>query len=166
MKIAITATGTGLDAAVDPRFGRCACFVLVDRDSGAVETVANPFQDAAGGAGTQTAQWVVNQGVDAVLTGQCGPKATAVLEDAGIHIVEGVSGTVREAVENYSPTDLTDTPSSAEPVRRGRGYGSGPGPGGGRGPGQGRGSGGGRGPGLGRGPGGGGGRGRGGGALA
>lgn len=88
MKMAITATGTGLDAAVDPRFGRCACFVLVDRDSGAVETVANPFQDAAGGAGTQTAQWVVNQGVDAVLTGQCGPKATAVIEDAGVRIVE------------------------------------------------------------------------------
>lgn len=32
MKLAICARGEGLDSQVDQRFGRCACFVIVDPD--------------------------------------------------------------------------------------------------------------------------------------
>ena len=35
MKIAITAQGPELDAAVDPRFGRAAYFLIVDTDTSA-----------------------------------------------------------------------------------------------------------------------------------
>ena len=33
MKIAITAQSGSLDAKVDPRFGRAACFIVVDPDA-------------------------------------------------------------------------------------------------------------------------------------
>jgi MinD superfamily P-loop ATPase len=33
MKIAITSTGTEFDSAVEPRFGRCAYFALVDNEA-------------------------------------------------------------------------------------------------------------------------------------
>ena len=151
MKIVITSTGTGLDARVDPRFGRCAYFALVDPESRALEAVANPFQDGTGGAGTQAAQWVVGQGVGALLTGHCGPNATTVLDDAGIRIVEGVSGTVGEAIEHYARNELTATPYTTEPIPQGARCGGGPGLGLGRGPGRGRGPGAGRGLGRGRG---------------
>ena len=32
MKVAVSATGSTLDAPVDPRFGRCEVFVLVETD--------------------------------------------------------------------------------------------------------------------------------------
>ena len=41
MKVAVTSTGPTLEAVVDPRFGHCSVFVLVDTDdlSMEVETV-------------------------------------------------------------------------------------------------------------------------------
>jgi len=33
MKVAITSSGNTLDALIDPRFGRCAYFIIVDTDT-------------------------------------------------------------------------------------------------------------------------------------
>lgn len=152
MKIAITASGPDRDADIDPRFGRCPWFALIDSESGAAETLANPFVDAVGGSGTQAAQWLLDHGAQTLVTGRCGPKATAVLEDAGIRIIEGASGKVREAVERLGKFEAR--PPSA-PVPPGRWPGGGPGMGRGAGQGgSGRGAGRGRGRGLGGGRGG------------
>jgi len=172
MKIAVTSTGTGMDSPVDPRFGRSPYIAFMDIQTGELEALANPFADASGGAGVQAAQFVLDQGAEALLTGHCGPKASAVLSDAGVQVVNGVSGTVREAVASYhkeerGSADAVVSQTDIEPARPGGG------PGGGFGRGLGRGAGGGggrrRGPGGrfggerggGRGPRGGGGPGRG-----
>ena len=159
MKIAITSTGTDMDSPVDPRFGRCPYLAIVDLESGQLEAEANPFQNASGGAGVQAAQWVVEKGVGALLTGSCGPKATAVLEDADIRVINGISGGIREVVENFKHTPHdSSTPVAADvetditPRGWERRNGSGPGAGRGRGHG---GWGGGRGGGRGCGDGGG-----------
>jgi NAD-dependent dihydropyrimidine dehydrogenase PreA subunit len=39
MKIAVTSSGPDLDADIDPRFGGCPYFVLIDTESGAAETL-------------------------------------------------------------------------------------------------------------------------------
>jgi predicted Fe-Mo cluster-binding NifX family protein len=155
MKIAVSSTGQDLDAAVDPRFGRCAYFAILDTDSGVLEVTPNPFPDAAGGAGTQAAQWILDRDAAVLLTGHCGPKAAAVLADAGIRVVEGVSGSVREVTEPFRGN------LGGPPGQRGTGLGPGRGTGtcrragGGRGIGAARGNGPGRGLGRGRGAGGG-----------
>jgi predicted Fe-Mo cluster-binding NifX family protein len=41
-------------------------------------------------------------GAEVVITGKCGPKAEQALTAAGIRIVSDVSGTVRDAVENFA----------------------------------------------------------------
>ena len=41
MKIAISATGTTLDAEVDPRFGRCQYFIIVDPETMQFEALEN-----------------------------------------------------------------------------------------------------------------------------
>ena len=41
MKIAISSMGRDLDAVIDPRFGRCACFVIVDTDDMSFEAFDN-----------------------------------------------------------------------------------------------------------------------------
>jgi len=104
MKICITASGHGLDARVDERFGRAPFFVLVDPDTMQHETIANPAMDAGQGAGIAAAQSVAQKGVNAVLTGFVGPKAYAALQAAGIAIYDGLSAgmEVKTAVKNYS----------------------------------------------------------------
>lgn len=107
MKIAITSQGKDLDANVDPRFGRCAAFIVIDPETLAFEVVDNTMVNATAGAGIQAGQKVADQNVEAVLTGNCGPKAFRTLQAAGIAIYSGVSGTIREAVEQFKAGALT-----------------------------------------------------------
>jgi predicted Fe-Mo cluster-binding NifX family protein len=101
MKLCISSTGQDLSAVVDPRFGRATSYIIVDSDTHAFEYVENPSAMAGGGAGTKAAQLVINKGVQAVLTGNIGPNAFAVLNAAGIQIYTGVSGTVQQAVDLF-----------------------------------------------------------------
>jgi predicted Fe-Mo cluster-binding NifX family protein len=41
MRIAVTAAGSTLDATMDPRFGRCAYFVIVETDDMTFEAIEN-----------------------------------------------------------------------------------------------------------------------------
>ena len=101
MKIAISATKPDLEAEVDARFGRCQHFIIVDSETKEFEALDNTNTMAAGGAGVSTAQMIAAKGVEAVLTGNCGPNAYQVLSSSGIRIVTGVSGTIRGAIEGY-----------------------------------------------------------------
>ena len=101
MKMAVSAAGTDLDAQVDPRFGRCQHFIVVDPDTMEFEALDNSSAMSAGGAGVATGQMIAGKGVDVVLTGNCGPNAFQVLNAAGIGVMTGVSGAVRDAVEGY-----------------------------------------------------------------
>ena len=152
MKIVVSAMGADLDATVDPRFGRAAFLFIIDSDTGALlEAVDNSSgRDAAQGAGIHAAALVADKGVKAILTGRVGPKAMPVLEKAGIQVVSDVSGTVREAVEQFrlgsqdqaSPASPPLAPTTTgTPGRRCRGCGSGQGRGDGTGRGRGQGAG-------------------------
>jgi len=101
MKIAISTSGTDLAAEVDPRFGRCPYFIIADPETMEFEVMDNSSAMAAGGAGISAAQAIADRGVQAVLTGNCGPNAHQVLSSAGIQIITGVSGTVKAAIESY-----------------------------------------------------------------
>jgi predicted Fe-Mo cluster-binding NifX family protein len=106
MKLAISAAGPGLDAEVDPRFGRCRYFVLVDLETMECETGDNSVASSGGGAGIASAQTFAGKGIDVVLTGNCGPNAYQVLNAAGIRVVTGVTGKVRDAVDGYKSGKL------------------------------------------------------------
>ena len=108
MKIAITSVGTEMDSQVDPRFGRAAYFAIVDTETMAFEAVENANVAAAGGAGISSAKVVIDAGAEAVLTGNCGPKAFRVLAEAGIKVYVGITGTAREAVEAFIKGELTE----------------------------------------------------------
>ncbi len=106
MNIAVSAQGTTLDAAVDPRFGRCQQIIVVNTETFEYTAMSNPNIGASGGAGVQTAQMVSKKDVQAVLTGNCGPKAFQTLQAADIPVYIGMDGTVREAVERYNAGQL------------------------------------------------------------
>jgi predicted Fe-Mo cluster-binding NifX family protein len=101
MKIAITATQNNLSAPMDGRFGRCAHFILLDTSTGHWQAYPNPAVNAGGGAGTQAAQFLANQSVKVVISGEFGPKASATLQAAGIHMVTASAGKVSDNLEAY-----------------------------------------------------------------
>ncbi|MBN1306781.1 MAG: 4Fe-4S binding protein [Chitinispirillaceae bacterium] len=101
MKIAITSGGADLDGRVEARFGRCPYFIIVDPDTMAYEALENPNIALGGGAGIQSAQLMAEKEVAVVLTGNCGPNAFQVFGSAGIRVITGVSGSVRDAIEQY-----------------------------------------------------------------
>ncbi len=101
MKVAISSNGNNQSAQVDPRFGRCQYFIIIDTESGETKAVANAAQSAGGGAGIKAAQTVADHNVETVLTGNVGPNAHRALQSANITVVTGVSGTVSEALKGY-----------------------------------------------------------------
>jgi len=109
MKICVTSQGDNLDAELDPRFGRCKYFLFVDKDTLEFEALKNPNIDAMGGAGIQSGQFVAGKGVKAVLTGNVGPNAFQTLKTAGIDVVTGLSGSVKEAIKEYNKGGIEPT---------------------------------------------------------
>ena len=109
MKIAVTAQGNDLDAQMDPRFGRCAAFLVVDTETMAFEVIANANVTAGGGAGIQSAQLMAEQDVTAVLTGNCGPNAFRTLEAANITVITGINGVIRDVVTQFKDGELSAT---------------------------------------------------------
>jgi len=108
MKIAVTSVGKEMNSQVDPRFGRAACFVIVETETMAFEAIENANVAAAGGAGINAAKAVIDTGAQAVLTGNCGPNAERTLKAAKIALYTGVQGTVAEAVEQFKTGALTE----------------------------------------------------------
>ncbi|MFC1594793.1 NifB/NifX family molybdenum-iron cluster-binding protein [Candidatus Omnitrophota bacterium] len=101
MKICVTSQGETLDAQVDPRFGRCQYFIVVDPDSLEYEAMVNPNIESSGGAGIQSGQLVASKQVQIVLTGNVGPNAFETLQAGGVGVVTGVTGSIREAIGKY-----------------------------------------------------------------
>jgi len=113
MKVAVSSRSENLDSEVDPRFGRAPFFLVVDTDTGDQRMVDNKQNlEASQGAGVQAAQTVIQQGVDALVTGHCGPKAYRTLNSAGIKIYVGVTGTVRDAVAKLVAGELAPATGS------------------------------------------------------
>lgn len=109
MRIVVTSNGQDLDAPVSLVFGRCPFFVFVNVETMESQAVANPAMSAAGGAGIQAAQFIVQQGAQALLTGHVGPNAFDVFQAAGLPVLPIGDGTVRQAVEAYRAGRLQPT---------------------------------------------------------
>jgi predicted Fe-Mo cluster-binding NifX family protein len=121
MKIAVSATGKDLSSTVDPRFGRAAYLLIVDPDTKTiVEAIDNQAAgEAAQGAGIKAAGLIADAGAAAVLTGVVGPKAAAVCEKAGIAMLNNITGTVAEAIDQFRAGQAAPPPRPLSPPQTG-----------------------------------------------
>jgi len=139
MKIAFSSTGMDLNSDIDPRFGRCAYFLFVNPDDLTFEAIENDSMSLGGGAGIQSGQFIASKGANVVITGNVGPNASRTLNAAGVEVIVGVSGSIRDAVEQYKRGELSPTTQASVPDHFGMGGGQTPYPGGGMGIGRGMG---------------------------
>ncbi|HBE04356.1 MAG: dinitrogenase iron-molybdenum cofactor biosynthesis protein [Spirochaetes bacterium GWF1_41_5] len=112
MKICITSQGNNFESQIDPRFGRCAFFIIIDPDTSDFEAIKNTSAESAGGAGIQSGKFIADKQVKSVITGNVGPNAFQTLNAAGIEIITGVSGLVKDAIKKYKRGELKSTNSA------------------------------------------------------
>jgi predicted Fe-Mo cluster-binding NifX family protein len=113
MKIVVSAKGETPESEVDPRFGRAACFLIFDTESGVWQAIDNAQSlSAAHGAGIQAAETVCRQGAEIVIGGHVGPKAFVVLKEGGVKIYQSAARTARGAVEAFQDGQLPELSES------------------------------------------------------
>ena len=132
MKVAVSSSGQDIDSRIDPRFGRCAYFLMVETDDMSFEVIDNESASLSGGAGIQSAQFVISKGAKAVITGNCGPNAVKTLSAARLTVFLGITGTIKEAVEkcksgNLVPADKANVSEHSGLTVKGLGRGMGAG---------------------------------------
>jgi predicted Fe-Mo cluster-binding NifX family protein len=119
MLVVVSAMGDSLDAPVCLLFGRCPHYLFVDTDTMQYEAVSSKVLDGVGGVGVLAAQYAVRKGVDAVITGNIGesdPFDMLRAEDVPVYI--GASGTVRQAVEEFTSRRLDSIAQSSTRERK------------------------------------------------
>jgi predicted Fe-Mo cluster-binding NifX family protein len=130
-RVCITSTGHRGQDPVDPRFGRCAYFLIVDGPQGDFRAVENQARVLGNGAGIQAAQTIVNLDVKVLITGDLGPNAFRVLSASGIRTFRSLGGTAEQVLSEYRSGKLSMIEAPTGPGHHGRrgfgqGWGSGP----------------------------------------
>ena len=126
VKICITASGDNLDTFLDPRFGRAEFFLIVDEKGSLIKAIKNAGMQAMRGAGITAAQIVLEERVNAVITGNIGPNASMVLSGSRVKIFLGKpSMSARQNFQEYQKGKIEEA-RKAVPYY-GPGFGPGPG---------------------------------------
>lgn len=103
MKIALSSSGKDIKSSLSAVFGRCSFFLIVEIEDKKVkgfEAIENTSVNQMGGAGISAAQMVVEKGVNAVITGNIGPRALDVFRQFNIQVYRG-AGLVKEVLQKY-----------------------------------------------------------------
>lgn len=103
MKIAVSSNGKDTDSSVSEVFGRCPYFILAEIENKKIEKIdvlENKSANQAGGAGIAAAQMIAENNVEAVITGDLGPRASSVLSQFKISAYKG-SGKIKDAIEKF-----------------------------------------------------------------
>ncbi len=119
LKICVTASNPGLEAPVDPRFGRARYFVIVDQETMDFESIENENFSASNGAGVQAAQQIIGKDVDVLITGNVGPNAFSLLSSQDIDMHISPSGSVLGAIDAYKSGSLSSIDTANSPGKHG-----------------------------------------------
>lgn len=124
MKIGVSSISKEIEDMLDLRFGRCNYFIIYDSDNESVKAVENKGRLSGGGAGIAAAQQVIDEGVDAVITGSLGPNAYDLFKAADIKAYKSEGVKVLTALELLKEGKLEELTESG-PSHAGIGAGSG-----------------------------------------
>ena len=101
--VAVSSSSKDLEGNVDTRFGRCKYFLLVSIADGKIKSFdffENTKVDMQGGVGTAVVQMLADKKVDAVISGNIGPRALEVLKQFNIFAYQS-SKSKKQALQDY-----------------------------------------------------------------
>lgn len=118
VKIALSSKGKNLGSQMDLRFGRAEYFMIYDLNSDEFKVIENKGYVSSGGAGIASAQQLIDQGADIIVSGNFGPNAYELLEDSGIKMYRGSEISLKELIEKYKLEQLEKV-TEAGPSQKG-----------------------------------------------
>lgn len=83
---AISSTGKTEKSLLDLRFGKCQNVVIFNADNNQYSIVDNPYKDGEN-SGIQLVNFLKNEGVTTIITGEVGPKVSQMLEKEKLQLV-------------------------------------------------------------------------------
>jgi predicted Fe-Mo cluster-binding NifX family protein len=83
---AITSAGKTEKSFMDLRFGKCENVVIFNVSTNQYSIVENPFKEVENG-GIQLVEFLKEQGVTSIITGEIGPKVSALLETEKLQLI-------------------------------------------------------------------------------
>ena len=87
MKIAITSIDSKINSKLDKRFGRCAFFAIYDTESKKIDFINNSNKDLIEDAGIATVKFLVEKGVNKVISSDFGTKIKPILDSYKIQMI-------------------------------------------------------------------------------
>ena len=129
MKIAVSSSNGDIEGNVDPRFGRCSYFILMELEDDNIinhEIIGNEGAKQIRGAGLISAEQIASINPDVLITGTLGPHASAILLKTNIKLYS-YTGSIKEAIKLLTQNKLSKINSSSQPkrLRYGKGLGIG-----------------------------------------
>lgn len=106
-QVVVCAQGPTLQDRVDERFGRAACFQLVDLTSMSVQVLPNAVvREQTQAAGTAAVEMVAGHGPQAAIVATVGPKAADAFARAAIPVYRAAGMSVGEALAAFTRGEL------------------------------------------------------------
>jgi predicted Fe-Mo cluster-binding NifX family protein len=114
MKIAVTSTGPTLDDNISTEFDQSRYLLIIDFDTFEYETMISPIVvDSSSTTGTLFAQQLLQADVSKVLASHISFNAVKSflksLRGTGIQIIDGMNGSVRNAVRQFKEICMAET---------------------------------------------------------
>lgn len=103
MKIAVSSTDKNIESNVSDVFGRCPYFItaeIKDQKIEKTEAIKNENINQMSGAGISAAQLMAEKDVNAVITGNVGPRALDILKQFNIEIYFG-EGIIKDVLQEF-----------------------------------------------------------------
>lgn len=83
---AISSTGKTEKSFMDLRFGKCENVVIFNVNTNQYSIVENPFKDQEN-SGIQLVEFLEDQGITGIITGEVGPNVSALLETKKLQLI-------------------------------------------------------------------------------
>lgn len=103
MKIAIPLEENKRDVCIV--MARTLYFLI--REDGTDTILENPAAKASGGAGMQAAQFLVDNGIDVLITTRCGQNAAEVFSAAGIRLMRSQNAAAADDIAEFLAGELS-----------------------------------------------------------
>lgn len=107
MLIAITSESMDLNSFVAEKFGRTPFVIFYDTEKNTFEFLRNPYSNIFGGAGIQTAQFMIEKNAAAVITPEIGINPLRLLESANVVIYSCTKKQVNVIVNQFIAGNLS-----------------------------------------------------------
>jgi predicted Fe-Mo cluster-binding NifX family protein len=105
-KIAVTIEKPEKTSPISLVFGRCSYFLIYDQEKNEEEILPNPFASELGGAGIQSARFLIEHNVDVVIIKQIGVNPFRFLTSANIKVYKCKVESATEAIKLFTEGKL------------------------------------------------------------